>query len=406
MSSQFHLTYCTNVHAAESWEDTFSKLKEYLPRVKAEVSPENSMGVGLRLSEKASRELGLGQKLLDFMNWLSEEDLYVFTMNGFPYGNFHFQEVKDMVHAPDWTTKERMKYTLRLFRQLVNLLPEGMSGGISTSPVSYKYWHSSDDLKDKTFKKAAYNMAKLVGFLYRAECETGRYMHLDIEPEPDGMLENSNDVVHFFREFLFPVATEYLCPAFFKTRGEAEEMVLRYINVCYDVCHFALAYESPTESFRRFEQTGIRVGKIQLSSALRIIMDDSNREERLEQLLQFDEQVYLHQVTELQGEKVRTYPDLSVIKGLKNNFLELRAHFHVPVYLDYAAGIPTTQHQLWEVLQYLKCKPDVCDHLEVETYTWNVSPRLVKEGLRESIIREISWVQKHINGADEKNRRS
>src|SRR5690606_28007930 len=112
-----HLTYCTNIHPGESWEDTFGELRHYLPLVREQVAGGEAMGVGLRLSDRASRELDGGQ-LATFKDWLAGNNLYVFTMNGFPFGAFHHQRVKDLVHYPDWRSEERLEYTLRLFSQL------------------------------------------------------------------------------------------------------------------------------------------------------------------------------------------------------------------------------------------------------------------------------------------------
>ncbi len=136
-----HLTYCTNIHSGESWPDHFEQLRRFIPAVKAEVSPDKPFGIGLRLSNLASLELSKAPALEAFRQWLKENDCYVFTMNGFPYGGFHHERVKDEVHTPDWSTAERAAYTSRLFRILAALLPEGMEGGISTSPLSYKFWH-------------------------------------------------------------------------------------------------------------------------------------------------------------------------------------------------------------------------------------------------------------------------
>ena len=110
-------------------------------------------GIGLRLSNTASLELKKEKNLLSFINWLKENNCYVFTMNGFPYGGFHHTIVKDQVHAPDWTTRERVDYTIRLAEILSRLLPENMDGGISTSPLSYRHWHSAEQM-DAVFKKA------------------------------------------------------------------------------------------------------------------------------------------------------------------------------------------------------------------------------------------------------------
>ena len=119
-----HLSYCTNIHPGETWEAVFQSLKAHTLPLKAQLSPDNSFGIGLRLSDQASRDILEGNKLAEFKEWLFQQDMYVFTMNGFPYGGFHRVVVKDAVHQPDWTTPERMAYTQRLFHILGQLLPE------------------------------------------------------------------------------------------------------------------------------------------------------------------------------------------------------------------------------------------------------------------------------------------
>src|SRR5688500_10456820 len=109
------LTYCTNIHAGESWDDHFAALKQNIPGIKKRISAQQSFGIGLRLSNQASLQLQEKTALKDFKDWLKQEDCYVFTMNGFPYGGFHNTKVKDQVHAPDWTTPDRTAYTIRLF---------------------------------------------------------------------------------------------------------------------------------------------------------------------------------------------------------------------------------------------------------------------------------------------------
>lgn len=136
-----HISYCSNIHPGESWQDHFQELKANLPSIKAAVAPNQSFGFGLRLAAEAAEELSEASNFAVFAAWLKEHDLYVFTMNGFPYGDFHIKEVKDQVHAPDWTTEERFLYTKKLFDILSQLLPENEEGGISTSPLSYRFWH-------------------------------------------------------------------------------------------------------------------------------------------------------------------------------------------------------------------------------------------------------------------------
>ncbi|WP_318312520.1 metabolite traffic protein EboE [Flagellimonas crocea] len=386
----YDLTYCTNIHAGGDWEETFASLKQHLPEIKQSVSPDQKFGVGLRLGNTASLELDNGQ-LQDFKKWLDENDFYVFTMNGFPYGNFHGEPVKDQVHVPDWTTTDRLNYTLRLFEQLHFLAPEGQECGISTSPVSYKHWFNNQTEKERAFALGAKNMVAVAKTLHDIEKTSGRYMHLDVEPEPDGFLENTQEVLDFFNDYLIPEAIKVF-KEFKYSDAQAEEILKRYITICYDVCHFALAYEEPGSTFESLKGAGIKIGKIQVSAALKIVHQADKENQLWETLAQFNEPVYLHQVTEKVNGKVRTYNDLPVVLEKRPSFQELRAHFHVPIFLEDYGLLQSTQDQIIKVLQYLKTN-SVSSHIEVETYTWDVLPEPLKIPITESISRELAWMK-------------
>ncbi len=388
---QFHLTYCTNIHPGQDWKTTFNHLKQYVPGIKKQVAPEIPFGLGLRLSNTASEELGLGEHLTIFRDWLELEGIYVFTMNGFPYGNFHNEKVKDHVHTPDWTTYARVSYTKRLFEQLAILLPAGMTGGISTSPVSYKHWHAPGKETDEVLQKAAVHLAEVVLHLHSLEEQTGRYLHLDIEPEPDGLLENTKDVLHFFEDVLLPVATGIVMDRHEIDASTSRGRILRYITICYDICHFSLAYEDPAITFDKLDRAGIKIGKIQVSAALKILSQSGNNDAVWRSLARFDEPVYLHQVTERLGTEVRTYRDLPEVLTAQNEFFELRAHFHVPVFLTKFGPLFSTQDHILKVFDILRDRM-VSAHLEIETYTWEVLPDDLKKELSTSIIREVQWV--------------
>ncbi|PIB27119.1 xylose isomerase [Maribacter sp. 4U21] len=388
----FHLSYCTNIHPGQDWESTFESLKDYVPKIKQEVSPEHSFGLGLRLSNKASEELGQGNNMVGFKQWLNQNDVYVFTMNGFPYGNFHDERVKENVHAPDWTTQERVDYTIRLFNQLEALLPQGLSGGISTSPISYKYWHKTNADKKKTFEIGARNMIKVAKHLFNIEHVSGTYMHLDVEPEPDGLLENSDEVLSFYEEYLVPIGLTTFKEELGLEASEIENIIKRYITVCYDICHFSLAYEEPKDTFKKFKSAHINVGKIQVSAALKVLFNGEDDAKIWKLLSQFNEPTYLHQVTEKMDNGVKTYNDLPVVLENKHSFKELRAHFHVPIFLEQFGALFSTQDHILKVITFLKENP-LTEHLEIETYTWDVLPVELKEDLASSIVREINWLK-------------
>lgn len=393
--SSFHLTYCTNIHQGETWQEVFKHLKAYLPPLKAKLSPKAPFGIGLRLSFQAAETLLQGNHLIDFKNWLTQEDLYVFTMNGFPYGSFHNTIVKDEVHQPDWTSAQRLEYTHQLFKILVALLPKGVEGGISTSPLSYKGWWDEEQLP-LIYEKATAQLLKILDKLIHYEQTTGKILHLDIEPEPDGLLENSQEVIEYFANYLVPAAREFL----YTTRGlnsEAAELTLkRHLQICYDVCHFAIAYENHAQALQRFAEEGILIGKFQISAALKADLSNRSQDKQkvLKALQSFNESTYLHQVIQRDlYQNYRQFPDLpdALLEADDPSIEEWRVHFHVPIFIDQYRNLSSTQEDILEVIALAKAR-DLSQHLEIETYTWEVLPKALQKDLAKSIEREMRWL--------------
>ncbi len=133
-----HLAYCTNIHRGEDWAQTFNSLKTDVLAVRDRVSTGKPYAIGLRLSELASRELSEPSTLQAFQQWLAHENCYVFTINGFPFGDFHGTRVKEQVYVPDWTSEARLEFTCRLFELIAVLVPDGVEGSVSTLPGSFK----------------------------------------------------------------------------------------------------------------------------------------------------------------------------------------------------------------------------------------------------------------------------
>ncbi|MBO9572246.1 MAG: metabolite traffic protein EboE, partial [Chitinophagaceae bacterium] len=204
-----HLTYCTNIHFGETWNEHFEQLKLHIPNIKRKISPLEPFGIGLRLANSASLELRKQENLEAFQSWLAENDCYVFTMNGFPYGSFHHSVVKDKVHAPDWLSADRVSYTIRLAQILTVLLPEELDGGISTSPLTYKFWHKEEDLEN-VYQTATLNLLQVVDQLIQIKKVTGKLIHIDIEPEPDGLLGDGKEFLQWYVQYLLPIGITYL----------------------------------------------------------------------------------------------------------------------------------------------------------------------------------------------------
>ena len=388
------LTYCSNIHTGEDWQHHFSVLQENIPSIKKNICQDKPFGIGLRLANQASIDLSEPENLQIFQQWLTDNECYVFTMNGFPYGGFHDVVVKDNVHAPDWTSMERVDYTIRMFRLLAQILPSELTeGGISTSPLSYRFWWKDEQNLANAVQMATQNMLLVVDELMKIAEETGKILHLDIEPEPDGILENSVEFIDWYQNVLIPSAIEHFAQKSISAKS-AQEIINTHIQLCYDICHFGVSYEEPQPAIDQLNKLGIKVGKIQISSAIKVDFT-SDAEAKLKALAQYDEPTYLHQVVALRADgKFDKYPDLKqAIEGFEDGkYTQWRVHFHVPLFLENYGLLSSTQSEIIKTLAIQKARP-FTNHLEIETYTWGVLPASVQVPLNESIIREIAWVQ-------------
>ncbi len=383
-----HLTYCTNIHAGEEWPDVRRSLQQHLPVVKAGFAPGAPMGVGLRLSAVAAEALGRREAKDELRELLRDQDCYVFTLNGFPYGVFHGQPVKEGAYRPDWADPLRLNYTNRLAALLAELLPDEIEGTVSTVPGTFRSWAPDriDGIVDNLIRHAAY--------LVTLREQTGKTVSLTLEPEPRCLLETVAEAVEFFQEHLFsPSAELRLSGLTGLSRADAAEALRRHLGLCYDVCHAAVEFEDPWDSIQSLQREGIAIGKVQLSSALKIRRVDS---EVVTRIAPFDEPVYLHQVVARQGTRLTRYVDLpDALDGVAQtpSGTEWRIHFHVPVFLEELEDFSTTQDFLREILAIHRGAP-ISQHLEVETYTWEVLPEALRNvSLGAAIARELNWAK-------------
>jgi sugar phosphate isomerase/epimerase len=373
-----HLTYCTNVHPGESLAEVRAALATQVLAVKRRVCRDRPFGVGLRLSARAAAELVEGGALDELHRWLDDHGLYVFTINGFPFGAFHDKRVKAAVYQPDWRSDERIAYSDRLALILARLLPSGVEGSVSTVPGGLRT--AVSDIASR--REMASRLRRHVAALDRLWRETGRTIVLALEPEPGCFLEVSDDVVAFFGEHLLG--------------GSDEEAVRRHLGVCLDACHAAVEFEDAVAAARRFRAAGIRIGKLQLSTAL--VVDFRGDAETLQTLAPFAEDTYLHQVVERRGGEMRRWLDLpdaiAAVDGDDDDDRQWRIHFHVPIYRAQLGRFRNTQAELAALLAAVA--ETGCRHLEVETYTWGVMPSGYRLDVVDGIARELEWVKERL----------
>ena len=383
----FELTYCSNIHPADGWPQVFDSLRRYAPELKRRLCPNALFGIGLRLANREGVELLEGTNLQEFSMFLRQSGLYVALLNGFPYGWFHERRLKDQVFAPDWHTTERVDYSLKLVEILRRLLPEGLDGGVSTCPLSYKRWYAGASLPD--WDLLIRNLLIVVHAMLDVKRQHGCVIHLDIEPEPDGLIENTSEFVEFF-EMLLRKGTPLLAKSAQLTSSQAEEALREHIAICYDLCHFAVEREEVDSTLRAFRAAGIRIGRVQVSSAVKagIPPTRAERKQLQKMLTSLADPVYLHQ-TIGDFERFADLPD--GIAHLENSAdSEWRIHYHVPLFLSDYGKLGSTQSYVRNALAQLT--PAEARHLEIETYTWSVLPPDLRLDIVDSIEREYRWV--------------
>jgi sugar phosphate isomerase/epimerase len=376
-----HLAYCTNVHPGEDWAQTFRSLNHYTLAVKKSLGTDEPYAIGLRLSDLASRELADPARLLEFRRWLDNHNCYIFTINGFPFGRFHSTRVKEEVYRPDWTDPRRLDYTIRLFDLLAQLLPPDVEGSVSTSPGSFKEFIQSPEQE----RRIRDNLWRCVEHIAEVSQRIGHRLHLGVEPEPLGLFENSRETARFFDQL--------------RDEHPHDDRLDEHLGVNYDTCHFAVEFEEPKTAVARLREHGIRLSKIHISNALKL----SPTPEALARLAAFTDDVYLHQViVRDQNGALTRFKDLDVAlaRPLAHDASaaeEWRVHFHIPLHSRPPVEFATTADHILGLLKLFGAQPQLCSHLEMETYTWAVLPEPLKtREVADQIVGEYRWTLKHL----------
>lgn len=374
-----HLAYCTNIHPAESWAETREMLDKHvlavrdLLRQQGRLRADEPFAIGLRLSAVAAQELLEGDQIQQFKTWLEDTNTYVFTINGFPYGSFHGTRVKEKVFQPDWTEPARIDYTKNLFRILALIAKPEAGGSVSTLPGSHKTF-SADELLIRQ------NLIEFATWLDDLAKETALDLHLGLEPEPIGHIENTAESIAFFARL--------------HEQANNSEVISKRIGLNYDTCHFAIEYDEAKASLDALKDAGIRLSKIHLSSAPTLDPRDPAAVKAIEP---FDEPTYFHQsIARSTSGSIMRFIDLPYfLDAHKDEFVEARVHFHIPLDAKPEAPLGSTLSHVQETLAWCRDNPEACNHYEIETYTWGVLPGKLQRPVEEQIAGEYGWVMEN-----------
>lgn len=399
------LTYCTNVHSLGDFAAWERVVGGFGPAIRLGLQwPHLPMGMwfSAALMEEIDRDPTAFRDRIKKV--LSTQKLGTFTFNAFPYGNFHDKVVKTKVYVPDWTTKERLDYTVACARLLADLLPAAEAGSISTLPLGWRHGWT----EDKT-RRAVERLMEWVRAARSLAEKTGKAIRLGIEPEPGCVLETTSQVLALWELFVRPAAA---------TAGVGEADLAAHLGLCYDTCHQAVQFEDAVVNLDRLADASIPIAKMQLSSALEFLPDPARKSEALRR--EFCEERFLHQTRVITPDGLISFDDLPDALDLASGGptpergrasagdhatdIDLwahpwRVHFHVPIdapgLLD-PTRIATTRDEMVKAYRHARAK-GLCDHFEVETYTWSVMPPAHRPAddaaLAACIAREIRFIE-------------
>jgi hypothetical protein len=387
-----HLAYSTLVHPGDTWDEMRRSVETYAPAVKARVSPDAPYGLSLRLSAASADALTADyDEQLRFSAWLRDHDMYVFTVNAFPYGPFKGRVVMEEVYEPDWSTDKRVRYTIQVADILANITPESIAPSIQTAPLAFRAKVTRAAQTDLLTE----NLLRVVAHLVELERRTGRRVKLAVEPEPACFLETTEETVRYFRDYVWSAdGIHRLMRLTGLPASEVPSVLRRHLGVVFDICHQSVQFEDIGASLRLLRDAGVPIFKLQAAAALRIPDVHSGA---IQALTAFTKTIYLSQTNEMRdGRLTRRLTLADAIDAWRadpSGQREWRTHFHVPVFLDDLGEFGTTRREI-DIALSLHGETPLSDHLEIETYTWDVLPEEIKTGdITDYVARELEWVR-------------
>jgi hypothetical protein len=386
-----HLTYSTLVHPGDDWPQMWESLTTYVPKVKQRIAHNQRFGVSLRLSAKSAETLVASRAERDRLKkFLDDNNMYLYTVNAFPYGSFKGTVVKEQVYEPDWRSEERTRYTQNVADVLAEVTDPDVSPSIQSAPLGFKPRVTGSDVVESFTN----HVLRVAAHLVALEARTGRSVTLALEPEPYCFLETTDETVAYFTNHLYSgAAAETLAKLAQIPISDAHAALRRHVGVVFDICHQAVEYEDIPASLQKLVDAGVPIFKLQEAAALHV---PEVTQELVDILKRYAQTIYLTQTVEKKDGKLTRF------LNLEDAFLawdkdpgprEWRTHFHVPVFLDELGPFRTTRFAIEDALRFHKTQP-LSRQLEIETYTWDVLPDDLKTGdIVDYVCRELDWVR-------------
>src|SRR5260370_18473278 len=124
-------------------------------------------------------------------------------------------------------TPERLTYTNLLIDLLAQTVPQNVEGSISTLPGGFKLLINTSEER----KSIRDNLWRCVEHIARVSAQTGRKLHLGLEPEPMCLLETTGEVVQLFDRL--------------RAEHRNDPRLAEHLGVNYAPCHLAINFNAP-----------------------------------------------------------------------------------------------------------------------------------------------------------------
>ena len=386
-----HLTYSTLVHPGDDWAQMWDSLVTYVPKVKERWAKNHRFGVSLRLSASSAQTLaGSTPEREKLKKFLADNNMYLYTVNAFPYGPFKGTIVKEQVYEPDWRSEERTTYTKNVADVLADVSPDDVSPSIQSAPLGFKPRVTGPDVVDSFTD----HVIRVCAHLVDVEARTGRVVTLALEPEPYCFLETTDETVEYFTKHIYSgKSAEKLAKLARMPISEAHVALRRHVGIVFDICHQAVEFEDIGACLQKLVAAGIPIFKLQEAAALHV---PEVTQKIVDVLKNYSKTIYLTQTVEKKDGKLTRFLNLEdAFAAWEKNPgpREWRTHFHVPVFLEDLGPFRTTRFAIEDALRFHKAKP-LSRQLEIETYTWDVLPDNLKTGdIVDYVCRELDWVK-------------
>ena len=389
-----HLTYSTLVHPGDTWEEIWDSLTRYVPAVKERVAPNERFGVSLRLAAASAERLVSDPAAREMLKgFLDDNDMYLYTVNAFPYGPFKNTLVKEQVYEPDWRSDERAQYTMNVADILAEVGGKGVDPSIQSPPLGFKPRVTGADVVDAYTRQ----VTRVVAHLVELERRTGRTVTLALEPEPACFLETTDEAIDYFTNHLYADnAVASLATQTGLSNADAAAALRKHLGMVFDICHQAVEYEDIGACLQSLADADIPVFKLQEAAA---VMVPEVTQDTVDALKAYADSVYLTQTVERKDGRITRFLNLEdAFEAWETDPgpREWRTHFHVPVFLEDLGDFKTTRFAIEDALAFHK-KNKLSPQLEIETYTWDVLPDHLKTGdIVDYVTRELEWVKSEL----------